>query len=429
MIHFEEFTLSNGLRCIVHEDHSTPMAVLNILYNVGSRDEDPAHTGFAHLFEHLMFSGSVNIPSYDEPLQMVGGENNAFTSPDITNYYLTLPAANLETGFWLESDRMLSLAFSENGLEVQRKVVVEEFKQNYLNQPYGDVWLKLRPLAYQQHPYQWATIGKEVSHIEDATMQQVRDFFAKHYSPSNAVLVVAGDVTVAEAQRLAEKWFGPIPAGTRYERQLPQEPRQTEARFLEVQADVPVSALYKVYHMPGRGDARYYDVDLLGDLLGRGKSSRLYQQLVKDQPLFNTVSASVMGSLEPGLLVVSGKLNAGVTLEEADAAVQDVIAILLREQVSEQELEKVKNQAEASIVFSEIELLNRAMNLAYCKLIGDADLVNQESAKVQAVTPARILAAAQEVLRPDNCSTLYYRAQPKSADATVPPLLANAVAE
>ncbi|MCA8833107.1 M16 family metallopeptidase [Hymenobacter pini] len=411
MIHFEEFTLDNGLRCIVHEDHSTPMAVLNVLYNVGSRDEDPAHTGFAHLFEHLMFSGSINIPSYDEPLQLVGGENNAFTSPDITNYYLTLPAANLETGFWLESDRMLNLAFSENGLEVQRKVVVEEFKQNYLNQPYGDVWLKLRPLAYQHHPYQWATIGKEVGHIENASMQLVRDFFAKHYSPANAILVVAGDVTVAEAQRLAEKWFGPIPGGTRYERQLPREPRQEEARFLEVSAEVPLSALYKVYHMPSRAEAGYHAADLLSDVLGRGKSSRLYQQLVKERPLFNSISASVMGSLEPGLLVVSGKLNAGVSLKEADAAVETVLAELQTAEIPTEELEKVKNQAEVSIVFSEIELLNRAMNLAFSKLLGNANLVNEESAKVQAVTPAQVLEAAREILRPTNCSTLYYRAQ------------------
>ncbi|UOR04928.1 insulinase family protein [Hymenobacter aerilatus] len=419
MIHFTEFTLNNGLRCIVHEDHTTPMAVLNVLYNVGSRDEDPEHTGFAHLFEHLMFSGSVNIPSYDEPLQLVGGENNAFTSPDITNYYLTVPAANIETGFWLESDRMLNLAFSEHGLEVQRKVVVEEFKQNYLNQPYGDLWLNLRPLAYQQHPYRWATIGKEVSHIENATMQQVRDFFAKHYAPQNAVLVVAGSVTEAEVKRLAEKWFGPIPGGTRYERQLPQEPRQQEARFLELMSDVPLSALYKVYHMPSRADEAYYPVDLLSDVLGRGKSSRLYQRLVKEQQLFNSISASVSGSLEPGLLVVSGKLNAGVTLEEADAAVEAIVAELRTELVPAEELEKVKNQAEASIVFGEIELLNRAMNLAYSKLIGDANLVNQESAKVQAVTPEAVLAAAQDVLRPDNCSTLYYRAQPKEAAATL----------
>lgn len=415
MINFQEFTLSNGLRCLVHEDFTQPMAVLNVLYNVGSRDEDPEHTGFAHLFEHLMFSGSVNIPSYDEPLQRVGGENNAFTSPDITNYYLTLPAQNIETGFWLESDRMLSLAFSENGLEVQRKVVVEEFKQTYLNQPYGDVWLKLRPLAYQQHPYQWATIGKEISHIETADMQLVRDFFAKHYSPSNAILVVAGAVSLAEAQQLAEKWFGPIPAGTRYERQLPREPRQTEARLLAVEADVPLSALYKVYHMPARTEPDYYAADLLSDVLGRGKSSRLYQRLVKEQPLFNSISASVSGSLEPGLLVVSGKLNQGVDLAQADAAVEAVVAELLTAPIAPEELEKVKNQAEASIVFSEVELLNRAMNLAYAKLMGDADLVNQESARVQAVQPADVLRAAREVLRPDNCSTLRYQARPRQA--------------
>lgn len=414
MIHFEEFTLANGLRCIVHEDHTTPMAVLNVLYNVGSRDEEASHTGFAHLFEHLMFSGSVNIPSYDEPLQRVGGENNAFTSPDVTNYYLTVSAANLETGFWLESDRMLNLAFSENGLAVQRKVVVEEFKQNYLNQPYGDVWLKLRPLAYQHHPYQWATIGKEISHIENAVMDDVRAFFKKHYAPQNAILVVAGAVTVAEAQQLAEKWFGPISGGPRYERQLPVEPRQTEARFLEVTADVPLDALYKVYHMPARTAPEYYSIDLLGDLLGRGKSSRLYQQLVKEQPLFNSISATATGSMEPGLLVISGKLNTGVTLEAADAAVEAVVAALRDEEVPAAELEKVKNQAEASIVFGEIELLHRAMNLAYSKLMGNANMVNEESARLQAVTPADLQSAAQEVLRPDNCSTLYYRAQANS---------------
>jgi zinc protease len=425
MIHFEEFTLANGLRCIVHEDHTTPIAVLNVLYNVGSRDEDLEHTGFAHLFEHLMFSGSVNIPSYDEPLQYVGGENNAFTSPDITNYYLTIPAANIETGFWLESDRMLGLAFSENGLEVQRKVVVEEFKQNYLNQPYGDVWLKLRPLAYQVHPYQWPTIGKEVSHIENAVMNDVRAFFAKHYSPANAILVVAGAVTVADARRLAEKWFEPIPGGTRYERQLPAEPRQTAARHLEITADVPANAYYRVYHMPGRGDENYHAADLLSDVLGRGKSARLYQRLVKDKPLFNSISASCTGSMEPGLLVITGRLNAGVTLEAADAAVEEVVAELRQELVPAEELEKVKNQAEASIVFEEIELLNRAMNLAYSKLLGNADLVNQESAKVQAVTSEALLAIAQDILRPENSSTLYYRAQPQVAT----PELITATAE
>ncbi|QNF31731.1 insulinase family protein [Adhaeribacter swui] len=414
MIDFKEFTLDNGLRVIVHEDFSTPMAVLNVLYDVGSKDESETQTGFAHLFEHLMFSGSVNIPSYDEPLQKVGGENNAFTSPDITNYYLTVPAANIETGFWLESDRMLDLAFSEQGLEVQRKVVVEEFKQNYLNQPYGDVWLKLRPLAYQQHPYKWATIGKEISHIADAQITDVKNFFRKHYSPINAILVVAGNVTVDKAKYLAEKWFGPIPSGQRYHRQLPAEPAQNQPRRLDVEADVPLSALYKAYHMPSRLDDGYYAADLLSDILGRGKSSRLYNALVKEQKIFNSISASLTGSMEPGLFIIQGKLNEGVTLVEADAAVEAITAEIQQQVVAEQELTKVKNQSEASIVFSEIELLNRAMNLAYSKLLGDANFVNEEGSHIQAVTQEDILKMARQVLRPENCSTLYYQAKPQA---------------
>ena len=408
MISYQEFTLDNGLRCLVHEDFTTPLAVLNVLYDVGSRDESPDRTGFAHLFEHLMFSGSVNVPNYDEPLQRVGGENNAFTSQDLTNYYLSLPAANLETGFWLESDRMLDLAFSEPGLDVQRKVVVEEFKQSYLNQPYGDVWLKLKPLAYQAHPYQWNPIGKEISHIEEADMADVRAFFRKHYAPQNAILVVAGAVPLAEVQRLAEKWFGPIAGGPPHERHLPAEPVQTEARHAEVTAPVPLSALYKAWHMPARLDPRYHAVDLLSDVLGRGKSSRLHQRLVKELELFNNISASITSSLDPGLLVVSGKLNAGVALAEADRAVEAVVAELLREDVPAAELDKVKNQAEAGLVFGEIELLNRALALAIGKLLGNANLVNEEPALLQAVTPAAVRQAAELVLRPENCSTLYY---------------------
>jgi zinc protease len=412
MIHYQEFDLPNGLRCLVHEDFTTPLAVLNVLYDVGSRDEHPGRTGFAHLFEHLMFSGSVNVPNYDEPLQKVGGENNAFTSQDITNYYLSLPAANIETGFWLESDRMLDLAFSQNGLDVQRKVVVEEFKQSYLNQPYGDVWLKLKPLAYNTHPYQWNTIGKEISHIEEAEMEDVRAFFRKHYAPQNAVLVVAGAVAFDEVKRLAEKWFGPIEGGPRYERQLPQEPVQTEARHAETTAAVPLSALYKAYHMPARLDPHYHAVDLLADLLGRGKSSRLHQKLVKEQALFNNISASLTGALDPGLLVVSGKLNADVALEDADRAVEAAVAELLQEDVPAAELDKVKNQAETGLVFGEIELLNRALALAIGKLLGNANFVNEEPGLLQAVTPTDIRQAAELVLRPENCTTLYYRAAP-----------------
>ena len=325
MISFNEFTLDNGLRVIVHEDHSVQLAVMNILYDVGSRDENPDKTGFAHLFEHLMFGGSINIPSYDEPLQLVGGENNAFTNTDITNYYLTLPASNLETGFWLESDRLLSLSFDPKVLEVQRKVVIEEFKQRYLNQPYGDVWLKLRPLAYQQHPYQWATIGKEISHIENATMDDVKDFFFTHYIPNNAILVVAGNVKLEQVKQLAEKWFGPIPAGKKKERKLSVEPKQIQKRELNVEAKVPANALYKTFHMPGRFSNDYYAIDLLSDVLSRGHSSRLYQALVKEKELFTSVSAFVMGTIDPGLVVVNGRLKEGVELKKAEAEVDVVL--------------------------------------------------------------------------------------------------------
>ncbi|GAB3906284.1 pitrilysin family protein [Larkinella knui] len=410
MIRFEHFVLDNGLTVYVHEDPTSPMATVNILYNVGSRDEDAGKTGFAHLFEHLMFGGSRNIPSYDEPLQKVGGENNAFTSPDITNYYITLPSANLETAFWLESDRMMGLSFDPTVLDVQQKVVIEEFKQRYLNQPYGDVWLKLRPLAYKVHPYQWATIGKDISHIENATLDDVKDFFYTHYLPNNAVMVVGGNVTLEQVKQLSRKWFEPIPAGKTHVRHLPQEPVQTEARFLETVADVPLNALYKVYHMPGRFSDDYYRADLLSDVLGRGKSSRLYQKLLKEQALFTGISAHSTSSLDPGLLVISGSLNQGVSLEEADAAIESVVDEVISQTMAEEELTKVKNQAEATLVFSEIELLNRAMNLAYAANAGNADWVNQETERIQAITPDDIQSIAQKLLRKENSSTLYYRA-------------------
>jgi zinc protease len=410
MIHYEHFVLDNGLKVYIHEDKTTPMAAFNICYNVGSRDEDEDKTGFAHLFEHLMFGGSVNIPSYDEPLQRVGGENNAFTSPDITNYYITLPSANIETAFWLESDRMLSLSFDPKVLEVQRKVVIEEFKQRYLSQPYGDVWLKLRPLTYEVHPYKWATIGKEISHIEDATMEDVRSFFFKHYSPNNAVLVVAGDVTVKQVKALSEKWFGDIPSRERKARKLPQEIRQTQARFLETEANVPLNALYKAYHTQGRYEDGFQEVDLISDVLGRGKSARLHQQLVKERKLFNNISAYVTSSLDPGLFVVSGNLNEGVSIETGDQAIQEILEELISSPLQEKELEKVKNQAESTIAFSEVELLNRAMNIAFAANAGNVEWVNEDMKKIRTVTTASLFEASAEVLRKENCSTMYYRA-------------------
>lgn len=413
MIHYNSFVLDNGLRVLVHEDHFVPTVALNLLYDVGSRDEHPDKTGFAHLFEHLMFGGSVNIPQYDEPLQRVGGENNAFTSADITSYYLTLPAQNIETGFWLESDRMLSLSFNPEVLEVQRKVVIEEYKQRYLNQPYGDIWLRLRPMAYKVHPYQWATIGKDISHIENATMDDVKDFFFKYYRPNNAILVVAGNTTTEQVKRLADKWFGPIPAGNVPHRQLPREPQQTEARSKHVEADVPVSALYKVWHMCDRLAPEYYATDLLSDVLGRSKSSRLYHKLVEERRMLTSVSASILGSIDNGLFTVSAKPVQGVSLEEADQAIGEVIAEVQADLLAEGELQKVKNQAESTLIFGEMEVLNRAMGLAYAAVLGNPDLINQEADKIQAVTAADIRQAAQQVLRPDNCSTLYYHAKSK----------------
>jgi zinc protease len=409
MIAYTEFTLANGLKVIVHEDPSVQIAVLNILYDVGSRDEDPSKTGFAHLFEHLMFGGSKNIPSYDEPLQLVGGENNAFTSTDITNYYLTVPAANIETGFWLESDRMMSLSFDPTVLEVQRKVVIEEFKQRYLNQPYGDVWLKLRPLAYTTHPYKWATIGKEISHIENATLDDVRDFFFSHYLPNNAVLVVAGNVKVDHVKKLAEKYFAPIPAGKKPTRKLPQEPLQQKKRILSVEAKVPANALYKTWHMSGRFNNDYYASDFISDMLSRGQSSRLYQHLVKEKEIFTSISSFVMGTVDPGLMVVSGRVKEGISLQDAEGELEHVIEDF-KNTVSEQELEKVKNQAAATLAFGEVEVLNRAMNLAFASLSGDAGLVNRESSIIESVKLEDVQKIAKEIIREDNSSVMYYQA-------------------
>jgi predicted Zn-dependent peptidase len=410
MVKFNRFTLDNGLRVIVHEDHTTPMAVLNILYDVGARDEDPDQTGFAHLFEHLMFGGSVNIPQYDEPLQRVGGENNAFTTNDITNYYITLPASNIETAFWLESDRMLSLAFSRKSLEVQRNVVIEEFKQRYLNQPYGDVWLKLRPLVYKKHPYQWATIGKEIKHIEDARIEDVKAFFKKHYNPQNAIMVVGGNVTTDQAKQLAEKWFGPIPAGEKYHRNLPQEPVQTEERRQTVAANVPLNDVYVAFHMPGRLDKGYYEADLISDILSRGNSSRLYRTLVKDKQLFSEIHAYNMGSFDRGMFVVEGKPLEDVSIEAAEAAIWEELEIMKQQLVPADELTKVKNKTESTMVFSEMSLLDKAMNLAQFELFGDAEKLNHETDKYLAVTAEQIQQQAQEIFRKENSSTLIYLA-------------------
>lgn len=408
MVQFDRFELANGLRVLVHQDTATPMAVVNLMYDVGARDENPAQTGFAHLFEHLMFGGSVNIPEYDEPLQMAGGENNAYTSNDVTNYYIQLPADNLETAFWLESDRMLSLAFSDKSLDVQRKVVCEEFKEHYLNKPYGDVWLKMRELAYTTHPYRWMTIGKELAHIENAQLEDVKAFFFKHYRPNNAILVVAGNVTTERVKELAEKWFGPLEPGEPYVRNLPQEPPQTAARKLEVFAKVPLDALYKCWHIFTRTDARYYGADLITEILGGGGSSRLYQALVKEQKLFSNIECYHHGTIDAGLLTIEGKLVKGVQMEDAEKAIDAELEKLKAEVISEAELQKVKNKTESMIAFEDMSVMNRANSLAFYELLGDAGLMNTELQRYHQVTAADIHQLANDIFKESNCSTLWY---------------------
>jgi predicted Zn-dependent peptidase len=408
VVNFERFTLDNGLRVLVHQDTSTPMAVVNIMYNVGARDENPGKTGFAHLFEHLMFGGSVNIPVYDEPLQRAGGENNAYTTNDLTNYYLQLPAENLETAFWLESDRMLSLAFTKKSLEVQRKVVMEEFKEHYLNKPYGDVWIKMRELAYQVHPYRWMTIGKELSHIENATLEDVKSFFFKHYRPVNAVLVVAGNVTTERVRELAEKWFGPIESGAFYDRQVPQEPAQTSPRKLEVNADVPLDAFYKCWHIYPRFDPRYYVADLITEVMGGGGSSRLYQALVKEQQLFSNIECYHTGTVDAGLIAIEGKLVKGVKIEDAERAVEVELEKLRSHKITDAELEKVKNKTESLMAFEDMTVMNRANSLAFYELMGDANLMNTELDRYHQVTSADILNESNNIFKETNSNTIWY---------------------
>ena len=409
MLQINRHILSNGLRLVHSQDASTQMVALNVLYNVGARDENPEHTGFAHLFEHLMFGGSVNIPDYDAPLQLAGGENNAWTNNDITNYYLTVPRQNVETGFWLESDRMLSLDFSERSLEVQRGVVMEEFKQRCLNQPYGDVGHLLRPLAYRVHPYQWPTIGKELSHIANATLEEVKDFFFRFYAPNNAVLAVTGNISFEETVSLTEKWFGSIPRREVPLRQLPKEPVQTGERRQVVERNVPLDSLFMAYHMCDRLNADYYAFDILSDILSNGRSSRLNQHLVQEKQWFSSIDAYISGTIDAGLFHISGKPAAGVSLEEAEAAVREELNELQTALVQEHELEKVKNKFESTQIFGNINYLNVATNLAWFELNGQAEDMEKEVERYRAVTADRLKAVAQTAFREENGVVLYYK--------------------
>lgn len=411
MITVNRHTLPNGLRIVHSEMESTQMVALNVLYNVGARDEHPEHTGFAHLFEHLMFGGSVNIPDYDTHVQNAGGENNAWTNNDITNYYITLPRQNVETGFWLESDRMLSLDFNEKSLEVQRQVVIEEFKQRNLNQPYGDVGHLVRDMAYKKHSYQWPTIGKETSHIANATLDEVKDFFFRFYAPDNAILAVTGNISFEDTVALAEKWFGPIPRRNVATCNLPKEPVQTEERRQAVERNVPVDALYMVFHKCDRLHPDYYTFDMLSDLLSSGRSCRFIQHLVLEKQIFSNIDAYISGSIDEGLFHITGKPSPGISLEEAEEAVWEELEALKTIEIDSYELEKVKNRYESEQIFNNLNYLNVATNLAFFELIGQAEDINYEVEKYRSVTSERIREVARKAFVRENCSVLYYKAK------------------
>ncbi len=410
MVKFEKFRLDNGLTVIVHRDSTTPIVAMTLIYKVGSRDEHPDKTGFAHLFEHLMFGGSINVPKYDEPLQKAGGENNAFTNSDFTNYYLTIPKNSLETAFWLESDRMLSLAFTPKSLEVQKQVVIEEFKQNYLNQPYGDIYLLLKPLVYKKHPYRWNTIGKDISHIEYASMDDVKSFYKKYYNPNNAILSIAGDVTIDEIKSLSKKWFDNIEAGEIIDRNYPVESIQTKSRIEVVERYVPQNALYKAWLMPARTEPDFYTTDLISDVLSNGNSSRLFQKLVKGEKIFSELNAFITGDLDKGLFVISGKLTNGTDRETAELALEQELSRLKTELIETEELEKVKNKIEANLMFGSLSILNKAMNLGYYEMLGDSNLWMAENDKYNSVTREKIMQMADKLFENETSNTLYYSA-------------------
>jgi zinc protease len=424
MIEFKRVVLENGLRVLVHEDNSTPVVAVNLLYDVGSRDENSERTGFAHLFEHLMFSGSKNAKEFDTFIQQAGGESNAFTNTDMTNFYATVPAENLETLLWLESDRMLALNINNKALNTQRKVVVEEFKETTLDEPYGDVWHHLSDMVYKKHPYRWPVIGLEPRHIEEATLTDVKDFYKKHYTPNNAIIVITGNleksgnielsrnpdsIGTEGVIRKVEKWFGDIPKGDVPSRNLPKEPQQKKSVRKIVEANVPVEAFYLAFRSPDRLDKAYYATDLLTDILSSGSSSRFYRRLLKEKRLFSEIDCYLTGSIDPGIILIEGKNTEGVTLEAAEEAIWVELETLKQELVSETELQKLKNKIESQQAFGDAGALNKAMNLAYFELIGNANLINEEAGKYNVITVEDIQKAAQTMFRKENSSVLIYK--------------------
>ncbi len=414
MVSFSRLTLGNGLRVIAHHDGSTPLTAMNLLFNVGSRHEDPGMTGMAHLFEHLMFTGTEAVPEFDLPLQLAGGENNAFTSNDITDYYITIPADNIETAFWIESDRMNGLELTQKSLDIQRHVVIEEFRQRYLNQPYGDAMLILRPLAYRIHPYRWPTIGMDISHIENVSLEKAREFFNSYYSPSNAVLTISGNTPPDVAFELAVKWFGPISQRTIINHPIPAEPEQTEERYAETVRNVPSNALYKAWHICGRKSDDFHALDLLTDILAGGESGRLYTKLVREKNIFSEINAWLTSDIDPGLAILSGKLMQGVSFDDAERAVDEVINELKDKKIPLSELNKVRNKYESSTLLSNTSVLNKAMNLSVYDILGDPGMINGEVSRYREVSAVRARDTAIRYFKATNCTTLFYKSSKRS---------------
>ena len=413
MINYQRTTLDNGLRLIVNTDRSTPLVAVCITYFVGTRDENPERTGFAHLFEHLMFGGSKNAPNFDDYIQSAGGENNAYTNQDMTVYYEVVPRENLEIALWLEADRMADLTLNKKALNVQRKVVVEEFKETCLNEPYADVWHYLGPLVYKKHPYQVPTIGKEIDHIKNASLEDVQSFFKKFYRPNNAVLTLSGNIEMEEAKALVEKWFGDLPAGEAIDRNYPQEEEQTEARTLDIYAAVPLKALYIAFPAAKRNEAAYYADSLLTDVLAEGEASRLYKSLVKDKLMFSEIDAYTTGTLDTSLVVIEGKLYDNITFEAAEAAIWAELEHLKNNPLAEREWEKLQNQVETNLVFSELSSSNKASNLGYYEVMGDLERINSEHQAHREATPSVLQARAKALFQKQRSNTLRYHVKEK----------------
>ena len=409
MISYEKMVLQNGLTVLMHEDKNTPIASISVLYKVGSRDEHPEKTGFAHLFEHLMFGGSVNIPDYDGVMQRAGGENNAYTNHDYTHFFTTLPAINIETALWLESDRMLELMLQKEVLDVQKKVVVEEFYETCLNLPYGDVWHELSALNYEKHPYKWPTIGVHPSHIEKANLTDVKKFYNKYYHPGNAILVIAGPISIKRMKELAMKWFNDIPSGKTIKKNYSSEPPKKEARHKQSQAEVPVDAIYMTFPCPARADKAFYAVDLLSDIFSNGPSSRLIHRLTRENKYFNHIDCYVTGDFDPGLIVFEGRPTEKISLQDAEEIISKEINDLKNQLIESSELQKWKNKAESTLVLSEMGIQSKSMNLGFFEALGNADLMNAESEIYQSLTAEEIQQAAKVWLRDDQKSVLTYK--------------------